>query len=110
MHWVIGGGSQKFWRQLQCLRRDKCAGERARWTRLCQSTTVQTSTRSAQVQQSLANNGSVGDWPSQTSRPRLGQSSHRPCGYLAARSREAPRKRNASKIGTVLTDKKIFVW
>jgi len=71
---------------------------------------LQTSTRSAQAQQSLANDSGAGDWPSQTSRPRLGQSPHRPCGGLVACSRGSPRRRNASKIGTVLTDKKIFVW
>ena len=42
----------------------KCAGEHAHWSRLGQSTAMQTSTRSAQAQHSQNNDGSVGDWHS----------------------------------------------
>jgi len=70
---------------------------------------VQTGTRSAQAQQFRNNKGGVGDWPSQTARPRLRQSPHRSCEGLVACSRGPPRKRNASKIGTVVTNNKTFV-
>jgi len=50
---------------------------------------VQTGTRSAQAQQSRDNDGL--------------------CGGLEACFRGPPRKRNASKIGTVLTGAKVFV-
>jgi len=63
------------------------AGEHARWTRLCQSTAVQAGTQCAQTQQSLDNDGGARDWPGRGREVWLGQSPHRPCGGLVARSR-----------------------
>ncbi len=46
----IGGCTAPLWCSRRC--RYQCAGEHAHWSRLCQSTAVQTSTRSAQAQHS----------------------------------------------------------
>ena len=59
------GCIQQFWRQVQRLRHDKCFGDHARWTRLCQSTTVQTVRGSGgPFPWATAQAERVQDWPS----------------------------------------------
>ena len=121
------GISRNFGRPLHGRWRDKSAREHAHWSRLGQSAGLRILSAGLQPRsisfvwlvQTVPIDGGcaqraacripplrlarvlVKDWPSQTSRLRLGQSPHRPYGGLAACSRGSLCKRNASKIGTV---------